>query len=321
MSKTFHGPIRGVISISACISNTLFWAMPILVVSGFKLLLPVKSWQKGCTRVLNYFAGCWVGCNKTIQRMFHRVKWDIRGLENLPRDGWYLLLANHQSWVDIVVLQNIFHRHIPFLKFFLKKELFWYPVIGLCWWALDFPFIKRYSPKFLAKNPHLKGKDIETTRKACNKFRQLPVTVMNFVEGTRFTREKHAGLKSPYTNLLRPRAAGIALVISGLSDKLHRIIDVTIVYPGKVKGFWPFACGEIGEIKVHIEALPVAEDLIGDYAADRKFRVRFQDWLNRLWQEKDRRIDRMLGHPGKAPGPSHRPVPEVAHRVPEAMHT
>ena len=303
MSKTFHGPIRGVISISACFFNTLFWAVPILVVSGFKLLLPVKSWHKGCTRVLNYFAGCWVGGNKTIQRMFHRVKWDIRGLENLPRDGWYLVLANHQSWVDIVVLQNIFHRRIPFLKFFLKKELFWYPVIGLCWWALDFPFIKRYTAKFLAQNPHLKGKDIETTLKACNKFSQLPVSVMNFVEGTRFTREKHAGLKSPYTNLLRPRAAGIALVISGLSDKLHRIIDVTIVYPGNVKGFWPFACGEIGEIKVHIEALPVTEDLVGDYAADRKFRVRFQGWLNQRWEEKDHRIDRMLGHPAFEPEP------------------
>lgn len=298
-NKSYRRPALGIIAITACVFNTLFWAMPILLIAVCKLLIPVKGWQKNCTRVLNALAGCWVGVNKVIQRVLLRVKWEVSGLENLPKSAWYLVLANHQSWVDIVVLQTIFHRRIPFLKFFLKKELFWYPVIGLCWWALDFPFIKRYTPKFLAKNPHLKGKDIETTLKACETFSELPVSVMNFVEGTRFTKEKHAALKSPYTNLLRPRAAGIALVISGLSDKLHRIIDVTIVYPGQQKGFWPFVCGEIGEIKVHIESLPVTDDLIGDYSADRKFRVRFQKWLNRRWLEKDRRMDRM---PGRSEG-------------------
>ncbi|KPJ77251.1 MAG: acyltransferase [Deltaproteobacteria bacterium SG8_13] len=295
MKKRLHGPILGVVTIIACLLNTAICSVPILLIAALKAVIPANRWRRMCTRILNFLAGCWVAFNKALQRFLLRIKWEVNGLENLPRSGWYLVLANHQSWVDIVVLQNIFHRRIPFLKFFLKKELFWYPVLGLCWWALDFPFIKRYSPKFLAKNPHLKGKDIETTLKACKKFSELPVSVMNFVEGTRFTKEKHAALKSPYANLLRPRAAGIALVISGLSDKLQRILDVTIVYPGQERGFWPFVCGEIREIKVHINALPVTDDLIGDYGVDRKFRVQFHRWLNRLWLEKDRRIERMLG--------------------------
>ena len=295
MITTLRGPLLGITSITACLLNTIFWSFPILLTALMKLSVPIRTWRIGCTRILNYLAGRWVAVNKLIQRVLLRTRLDIHGMVNLPKDGWFLVLANHQSWIDIVVLQTLFHGKIPFLKFFLKKELFWYPVIGLCWWALDFPFIKRYSPKFLAKNPHLKGKDIETTVKACNTFSNLPVSVMNFVEGTRFTPDKHSALKSPYTHLLRPRAAGIALVISGLSDKLQRIIDVTIAYPGEKKGFWAFACGQIREIRVHIQALPVTEELIGDYVADRKFRVQFQRWLNRLWQQKDRRLQQLLG--------------------------
>ncbi len=317
MKKNIRKPARGVISIIVYLLNTAFWSIPILLISGLKLLVPIKAWRRFCTRMLNYLAGCWVGVNKINQYLLCRTQWEVSGMEDLPKNGWYLVLANHQSWVDILVLQHIFHRRIPFLKFFLKKELFWYPVLGLCWWALDFPFIKRYSPKFLAKNPHLKGKDIETTLNACDKFRQLPVSVMNFVEGTRFTKDKQAAQKSPYANLLRPRAAGIALMITGLGEKLHRIIDVTIVYPGQVKGFWSFACGEIGKIRVHVESLPVTEDLIGDYAVDRKFRVQFQRWLNQRWLEKDRRMDRLLGFADV--GQHDRIAPTTAQGIAEAM--
>ncbi len=67
----------------------------------------------------------------------------MQGVDSLHQRGWYLVSSNHQSWVDILVLQRIFHGRIPFLKFFLKQELIWVPVIGLAWWALDFPFMKR----------------------------------------------------------------------------------------------------------------------------------------------------------------------------------
>jgi 1-acyl-sn-glycerol-3-phosphate acyltransferase len=320
--RHFHGPALGVLSVFVYFFNTVFWSLPILSIAGMKLLVPAKTWRTQCTRVLNRLAVCWVGVNKAAQRLLLPTRWEVSGMDDLPENGWYLVLANHQSWVDILVLQRIFHGRIPFLKFFLKKELFWYPILGLCWWALDFPFIQRYSPKFLAKNPHLKGKDIETTRKACEKFSQLPVSVMNFVEGTRFTKEKRAALKSPYTHLLRPRAAGIALMISGLSNRLQRIVDVTIVYPEQVKGFWSFACGEIGEIRVNVRSLPVTEDLIGDYAADRKYRVRFHRWLNQLWWEKDLRIDRLLGLPAQDPGQRYGPiVPEASRPMPETVET
>ena len=140
-------PIIGVLSFLLYIGNTLFWALPILLLALLKVP-PFKPWQKLMTYLLDTCASAWISLNNITTRVFTKIRWDIRGLENLSVKDWYLVVANHQSWVDILVLQKIFNRQIPFLKFFLKKELIYVPVIGICWWALDFPFMKRYSAAF-----------------------------------------------------------------------------------------------------------------------------------------------------------------------------
>jgi 1-acyl-sn-glycerol-3-phosphate acyltransferase len=205
-----------------------------------------------------------------------------------------LVLANHQSWVDILVLQRIFHRKIPFLKFFIKKELIWFPVLGQAWWAMDFPFVKRYTKSDLRKKPHLKGKDLEITRKACQKFKKIPISIMNFVEGTRFTNEKHRRQQSPYPHLLKPKAGGIAFVLGSMGKQIHRVLDVTIVYPDGVSNFWALLCGKIREVKVRVRSLPVSPGLLGDYANDGTFRAGLQRWLNNIWAEKNRYIEEMM---------------------------
>ena len=220
------------------------------------------------------------------------------GSLDLDPVGWYLVMANHQSWVDILLLQNIFHARIPMLKFFLKKELIWVPVLGLAWWALDFPFMKRYSKAFLEKHPHLRGKDIEITRRACRKFKTVPVSIMNFVEGTRFTPQKHRRQASPYTHLLRTKAGGVAFVLAAMGEQLHTILDITIAYPRGTGSFWDFICGKIPEVRIDVRSMPVEPSLIGNYAMDESFRNRFQTWLNTLWADKDARMDRMLKDPG-----------------------
>jgi 1-acyl-sn-glycerol-3-phosphate acyltransferase len=202
------------------------------------------------------------------------------------------VLSNHQSWVDILVLQKTLRKKIPMLKFFLKKELIWVPFLGLAWWALDFPFMKRYSKEFLAQNPHLKGKDLESTRKACRKFKHTPVSIMNFVEGTRYTPEK--AKKSAFSHLLTPRAGGIAFVLGSMGQYLNHIIDVTIVYPDRVPTFWSFISGKTRKIIVDFQLLEVGWHIKGDYFNDPDFREKFCNWLNELWLEKDRKIERLL---------------------------
>lgn len=284
--------LRGALSLALYMVNTIFWTILLFVVAFFKFIMPF--WKKKYTWLLTFIADKWILINTFNQKLMNNIRWDVKGLEGLKQDGWYLVLANHQSWTDILVLQRIFHRKIPFLKFFLKKELIWVPFLGLAWWALDFPFMKRYSKAFLDKYPHLKGKDIEITRKACEKFKTLPVSVMNFVEGTRFTTEKHKRQKSPYYNLLNPKAGGVAFVLSAMGEQLHQIVNVTIVYPDGVKSFWDFLCGKIGEIRVRVETLPISREIIGDYVNNAEFRGNFQKWINSVWQQKDMRIDSIL---------------------------
>ncbi|MFP4445534.1 MAG: acetyltransferase, partial [Desulfosudaceae bacterium] len=179
MLRFLPGPLRGVLSIVLYALNTIFWCAPLFSVAIIKFLVPVPVFRRWCGKILVVIALAWVQCNNLNQKLFHKIDFQVTGLEKLNRKDWYLVIANHQSWVDILVLQRVFYRKIPFLKFFLKKELIWVPVLGLAWWALDFPFMRRYSSAFIKKNPHLKGKDIEITRRACRKFAQSPVAVIN----------------------------------------------------------------------------------------------------------------------------------------------
>ena len=299
MLNRFTSTLKGLFSLSLYFLNTLFWGTPLLVLTLLKLVIPIKGWRQLCSRLLNGCATNWVGINNLNQRWLSGTHWDVQGVTNLQRNGWYLVISNHQSWVDILVLQRVMHRKIPFLKFFLKKELMWIPILGQCWWALDFPFMKRYSKQFIKKHPHLKGKDFETTRKACAKFKTMPVSVMNFVEGTRFSPEKHALQRSPYTHLLKTRAGGVAFVLGTMGHQVHRVLDVTIAYPKGIKSFWDFLCGRIEYISVRVNAIPVTEELIGDYAENREFRVQFHNWLNRIWSAKDQRMEELLNRPLK----------------------
>ena len=289
--KSLLGFLRGALSLTIYALNTIFWCSLLFVLAGVKALLPLTKWRKWFTRRLHSVAENWIWVNNLNQSMLARTRWNIQGMESLNPSGWYLVLANHQSWVDILVLQRIFNRKIPFQKFFIKKGLFWFPVLGQAWWALDFPFIKRYSASKLKKNPHLKGKNLETTRKSCELVKRLPTSIMNFAEGTRFTQAKHAWQDSPYANLLKPKAGGIASVFQMMGTWLDGVLDVTIVYPDNVRSFWDFACGNIREIKVFVRQLAISPELLGDYAGDANFRQNIQDWLNNVWAEKDRLIE------------------------------
>lgn len=188
----------------------------------------------------------------------------------------------------------MFNRRIPFLRFFLKSQLVWVPLLGPAWWALDFPFMKRYSRETLARHPELQGRDMEATRRACEKFRHMPVSVMNFAEGTRFTPAKHAAQSSPYRHLLRPKAGGVAFVLDAMGDALHAMLDVAIVYPDGPCNMLDLIAGRVREIRVHVRELPIDASLHGNYETDAVFRVRFQAWMNGLWEAKDQRIGQML---------------------------
>ncbi|CAM4378026.1 acyltransferase [Pseudoalteromonas ostreae] len=281
--------IRRIFSIFFYTINTLIWFVPIFI-CGLIKLIPIKPLQKFMSWVAKQCASIWVTFNTLNQKLLTPTKLSVTGLEELKLKDWYLVIANHQSWVDILVLQRVLNRKIPFLNFFLKKELIYVPILGLCWWALDFPFMTRTSKSQLKKNPKLRGKDLETTRKACEKFKEMPVSIVNFVEGTRFTLPKHTRQNSPFPHLLKPKAGGVAFVMHAMGEQISKVVNITIHYPEGIPTFMDFASGRVKQINVHIAVMPVSEELIGDYTEDSEFRVRFQSELNRLWQEKEQQL-------------------------------
>lgn len=273
---------------SLLILNTLLLSIPLFFASLFKLIIPVKAWQKLCTHVLVFIAESWTSMNNLIMHLFIKLELKVEGLEALNRKGWYMVIANHQSWVDIPILQRAVNYKIPFFRFFLKQELIKVPLLGMAWWALDFPFMKRYSKEYLAKNPDMKGKDLETTRKACEKFKETPVSVMNFVEGTRFTAEKQQRQNSPYQYLLKPKSGGLAFVLSAMGRQFDSLLDVTIIYPQGLPSFADLLSGRVNEVRIVFKNLQIPEDILsGDYQNDVVFRQRFHQWLAGIWQEKD----------------------------------
>lgn len=275
--------------------NTVFFASLILACTPLRFLMPTRRLQAAITAMLMHFATLWCHINnKLLFRLLPRIDWDIRLPDGLSTRNWYFVIANHQSWVDIMVLFYVFTGHIPFLKYFLKQELIWIPFMGQAMYALDFPFMKRYSRETLEKHPELKGKDVETTRRSCEKFRHTPVAVINFLEGTRITAAKHAQQQSPYRHLLRPKAGGMAFTLSALGDQMRALLDVTIVYPDGIPTFMDFCSGRVRRVIVRVVQRDVpAEAFTHDYETDAAFRQRFQDWTTRLWEEKDQEISRL----------------------------
>jgi 1-acyl-sn-glycerol-3-phosphate acyltransferase len=259
-----------------------------------KLLLPFRAVGLSVAAFGNFMMWCWCCSLAFILTVTNRITWDIQGADELNKHNWYLLISNHKSWTDIVTLCVVMRNRIPATKYFLKQQLFWVPFIGIGCWALDMPFMRRYSRTYLLKHPEKRGKDIETTRRSCEKFRDYPTTIVNFVEGSRFTEQKKVQSHSPYQNLLPPKSAGIALALNILGMQFDRILNVTLFYPDNAeKPFIDLLCGQMKRIVIRIETLPIDDSLRGDYLNDKTYKRQFQQWLADIWTQKDQQIERL----------------------------
>ncbi|WP_411564174.1 acyltransferase [Pseudomonas shirazensis] len=286
--------LTGIVTGLLLLLNTVVMICPLMVFALLKLVLPGRGRDYASAAVM-WFAESWSAIDKAIFALCVPTQWDVRGVDTLRTDTSYLCVSNHQSWVDIPALIESLNRRVPFFKFFLKRELIWVPLLGLAWWGLDYPFMKRYSKAFLEKHPELKGKDLEITKAACELFKRQPVTVVNYLEGTRFTEAKRREQQSPFKHLLKPKAGGVAFVLAALGEQLDALLDVTIVYPGnKAPGFWDLLNGSVSRVIIHIQVHELDPSLWdGDYENDPLFRQRVQAWVNQLWLDKDQRIEQL----------------------------
>lgn len=292
MLSSLPHAVRGLLAGALLACSTLLLTLLMMPPALVKLLRPPLPLRRACDLALTALAARWVAINNawiTAVRSRGTPDWDVQGVDDLDARGWYLVSSNHQSWVDIVVLQRIFHGRIPFLKFFLKRELMWVPVIGLAWWALDFPFMKR------GKGVGARSADLQTTRAACEKFKHIPTSVINFVEGTRFRPAKHALQRSPYQHLLKPKLGGLGIALATMGEQFTALLDVTIVYPDGTPTFTDLLCGRVGRLRVRVLPRPIPGELLaGDPVGDPAYRQRLGAWVDAQWREKDLLISELL---------------------------
>ena len=278
---------------SVMTTNSFVHGAPILGLGLTKLIK--KSPHIDQTNVK--LANSWINVNNhLIERVLPELKWDIQvdpTLE-LTTQGRYLMICNHQSWVDTTVNQYIGLNHMPLTRFFTKWELIFIPLVGQAFKILGFPMMKRHSKAQIAKNPELKNRDIEEARKSCEQLLSQPFTLLNYVEGTRFTQAKHTAQKSPYKHLLKPKAGGLALALKILGKEVDALVDMTIVYDEKVPEYSEFWLGDVQQIAVNLRNIELPSWILdGDYENDREFRVQFHQWLQQVWRDKDELISQM----------------------------
>ena len=283
--------IKGVLGFLAVVINTLFWCLFLLTIAIFKLLIPTESWKRLCTKLIINIGECWIFCNGLWIQALHRPRWNVEGFEELDSSNWYLAVANHQSWADIFVLQGITNRKIPMLKFFMKHVLIWVPVIGLAWWALDMPFLKRYTKEEIQKNPELRGKDIKAMEKSFERYSRYPVSIFSFAEGTRFTKEKKDNQLSQFEYLLNPKIGGIGLTLTTM-PYIKLLLDFTIHYEDERRSFWDFLCGRMSKADVRVRQINIPDNLLGkNYEDDPIFRENLKEWVYDIWSDKEKYLE------------------------------
>ncbi len=291
MISFLPAPLKAPLAALLFAFNTLIACLFIYPVALVKLLFPARRVKDACTAVMIRMGEIWISGNDLNMRLTQNIHWDIQGLADLSHEKSYLISCNHQSWMDIVILQHVLNRKIPFIRFFLKYELIYVPLMGWAWWALDFPFMKRHSRKYLERHPEKRNEDFESTQKACAVFKGKNVTVLNFLEGTRFTEKKHQESNSPFENLLKPKAGGLAFVLNAMGEQFDSLLDVTIFYPKGAVGLWEAFEGKLPEVVVQVRRLEIPRALMkGDYLNDSQYREAVQKWVQNLWIEKDQAI-------------------------------
>lgn len=256
--------------------------------------MPGGKLRQTCSKIILFCSKRWIAVNNFMIDNIAGVKVEVRWTGNVSEEGQYLVIANHQSWTDILLLQKSFHNKAPFLRFFLKKQLIWLPFLGQAFWALDFPFMNRYSKDYLEKHPDKKGKDLESTIRSCHKFAKIPFSLINFPEGTRLTKEKHEKQKPVFSNLLKPKAGGTAFALESFEGNIRSLVDVNIFYPNGSPHIVKFMNGEIKKVVIELKERKIPEHFGKlSYLNDSEYRKEFQNWLNQIWLEKDQRLNEL----------------------------
>ena len=279
--------LKGILSFLCIVANLCFWLVPLVFLTLLKSIIPARRFQDLLSWLMVWIWTLAVWCDDPILFRIIGIRIEVEGLAEKYPEKFYLIIANHQSWNDILILQHLFNRKAPVLKFLVKRELLYLPIVGLICWAYDYPFLTRRSIKGSESSQGRSPWDSRRLEKALEKFSRYPASVVNLVEGTRFTREKASTHNSPYKHLLKPRAGGLATILGLLGNRISAILDVTIVYDCPHPSFWSFLRGKCSKVIVRVkEQAPEKISRVSDFDT-------LAEWLKGVWEKKDLEIERI----------------------------
>ena len=268
----------------------LSFAVILLTIVNIPRIIPSKNLKVSLGSLSNVMGSATVACITSALRILHNLEWDFQMPKDVNTDTWYIAMSNHQSWADIFILLAAGHKKIPLLKFFMKKELQWIPIIYLVHKTVDMPFLNRHSRAQIQANPELKKVDFENAKKAAKRFSRNPSTAFSFAEGTRFNLQKHSAQQSPYSNLLKPKVGALAIALSGM-PQVNTLIDFTVVYETKKRSTWEFLCGQLNKAKVVAKTYTLPENLKNrSFEEEEDYRRDFQTFVDAIWSEKQQTI-------------------------------
>lgn len=229
--------------------------------------------SKNLRRILTFV------CGVTVHRYFSHV---------LSQDKSYVMVINHRSHVDILVILAVFYDQIPNVKFFLKRSLFWVPFLGQFCYLMNYVFVSKIKTNLVRRDPSMVQKQRDLISQQCRGLVKSPVTLAVFAEGTRYVAEKKLGVKKVFRNLLAPQPAGIALALEASARHISDLLDITLVYDVGFVSAWLLLSGQVNDIEIHAQTFDVTKsNLVGDYVRDRNYRKYFSEWVRSLWQRKD----------------------------------
>ena len=291
--KVIKSNLVGLITFLLILVELIIGFGTLAIINIPRAVIPLKSFKLFLAKISNKIGDLTVYGLKLIMLLMHGNNIQVINKEKYDMNKWYMAMSNHQSWADIFVLLTVANKKIPLLKFFMKKELWWIPFVFLANKTLNMPFVNRHSKKAIEKNPSLRTKDYENTLKSCKRFLRAPSTIFSYAEGTRFTSEKHKAQNSKYKNLLQPKIGGMATALSAMPE-IDTLINFSVVYKSKKRSAWSFLNGEMKDVKVFIKSYKIPENLKNrNYGSDHLYRDEFKEWIEEIWDEKDRKIDEL----------------------------
>ena len=252
------------------ILNLGFWMFPLIGIAVIRSLIGgFEPFYNACTRLIEL-------CYKTAAAinsawMVHVVGINFNVDGTLPDQPTQVIVANHQTWFDIPILQHVVTGQGPVLKFLIKRQLVWLPIVGWICYALNFPRMNRGS------DGRAHRQDLDAIKKASSTMHKERGALLIFAEGTRFTEEKHRNQNSPYKKLLIPRPGGLKVALSTMPPDTP-VVDITINYKGGETNFWKCLHGANRDIDIYIEKHNAAEIIDA------------RSWLRDRWEQKDKSL-------------------------------